>query len=452
MKLRVLLFVLLLPQVVYGAKPIQEITPEAAGYDSEKLGELYEVADSLYLDGRIPNYVIALYKDQKRFFTASRGKTRLEGGADPRLPTELAEMLKGGSSVGPMTIFHMASMSKPIVTTGLLRLVEEGKVSLDDPLSDYFPDFAQMMVAPEGDFNNQFEPAKREILLLDLIRHTSGFSYPENIAGFGDVGKLYGELGIFSLFASEKDMSENMATLSEVPLVAHPGESFNYSVSVDVIGAIIEKVTGKDLASYIQETIFDPLEMKSTGWFLKPDQLYQTADIYGSQPLSASAPFRALGKLDDSGIEWKIQNVMPGSYFTQIPSFYSGGGGILSTADDYAKYLMMLANEGSFGDVEVLKKSTVSLHTNPLISDIGALQRAFGEAAQYMTFGGGLGIKNEATDLNIVDYYFWAGAFNTFFWIDPSDKSVGVFLTAHWPVQYNISDRLEQIVDEARVR
>ena len=450
MELRVLLFVLLLPQVVYGAKPIEEITPEAAGYDSEKLGELYEVADSLYMDGRIPNYVIALYKDQKRFFTASRGKTRLEGGADPRLPAGLAEMLKGGSSVGPATIFHMASMSKPIVTTGLLRLVEEGKVSLDDPLSKFFPDFAQMMVAPEGDFNNQFEPAKREILVLDLIRHTSGFSYPERIAGFGDVGKLYGELGIFD--DRSRTMAEHMSTLSEVPLVAHPGEAFYYSVSVDVIGAIIEKVSGKDLSSFLSQEIFEPLSMESTGFTIAQQNLSNASDIYGSQPYDPSLQFSPLGRLSDESIDWKIQNVIPAAFFQQSPAFYSGGGGILSTADDYARYLTMIANDGTFEGSRILDQQSLETHTKPLISDISALARAFGDAAQYMTFGGGFGIKNEPKNLEQVDYYFWAGAFNTFFWIDPSDRSIGLFLTAHWPVQYNISDRLEQIVDEARVR
>ena len=450
MEIRVLLFVLLLPQVVYGAKPIEEITPEAAGYDSEKLGELYEVADSLYMDGRIPNYVIALYKDQKRFFTASRGKTRLEGGADPRLPAGLAEMLKGGSSVGPATIFHMASMSKPIVTTGLLRLVEEGKVSLDDPLSKFFPDFAQMMVAPEGDFNNQFEPAKREILVLDLIRHTSGFSYPERIAGFGDVGKLYGELGIFG--DRSRTMAEHMSTLSEVPLVAHPGETFYYSVSVDVIGAIIEKVSGKDLSSFLSQEIFEPLSMESTGFTIAQQNLSNASDIYGSQPYDPSLQFSPLGRLSDESIDWKIQNVIPAAFFQQSPAFYSGGGGILSTADDYARYLTMIANDGVFEGSRILDQQSLETHTKPLISDISALARAFGDAAQYMTFGGGFGIKNEPKNLEQVDYYFWAGAFNTFFWIDPSDRSIGLFLTAHWPVQYNISDRLEQIVDEARVR
>ena len=432
------------------SEPIESISPSDAGYDEAKLEGLRKVAEDLYQDGRIPNYVIALYKDNKRFFSASKGKTRIESDPDPRLPAAIAYLLKDGSDVGPSTIFHMMSMSKPPVTTALFKLVEQGKLSLDDPLTKYFPQFDQMMVAPDGDFGNQFEPAKRQITLLDLVRHTSGFSYPEAVAGFGDVGKLYGELGIFG--DREKTMEEHLDTLSEVPLVAHPGEAFNYGVSVDVIGAIIEKVTGKDLATFLEDELFEPLGMEDTQFVLGPLQVPRTSDIYGSQPVQATVPFVELGQLQPDGIDWKIQNVVPAAFYQQTPAFYSGGGGILSTADDFAKYLMMIANQGSLNGVGIVSPETSRLHTRPLITDISALAQAFGEAAQYMTFGGGFGIKNQPDNLEQIDYYFWAGAFNTFFWVDPVDKSVGLFLTAHWPVQYNISDRLEQIVDEARIK
>ena len=307
-----------------------------------------------------------------------------------------------------------------------------------------------MMVAPEGDFGNQFEPAKRQITILDLVRHTSGFSYPEAIAGFGDVGKLYGELGVFG--DRTKNMEEHLSNLAELPLVAHPGESFNYSVSVDVIGALIEQVSGMDLATYLDEVLFEPLDMSDTGFALDVLQVPRASDIYGSQPIQPEVPYREIGRLDSSDIDWKLQNVIPAAFYQQAPEFYSGGGGLLSTADDYAKYLMMIANGGNYEGVNIIKPETTLIHTQPLITDISALAQAFGDAAQYMTFGGGFGIKNEPENLERVDYFFWAGAFNTFFWVDPADRSVGLFLTAHWPVQYNISDRLEQIVDEARIK
>ena len=247
-------------------------------------------------------------------------------------------------------------------------------------------------------------------------------------------------------------MEEHLSNLAELPLVAHPGESFNYSVSVDVIGALIEQVSGMDLATYLDEVLFEPLDMSDTGFALDVLQVPRASDIYGSQPIQPEVPYREIGRLDSSDIDWKLQNVIPAAFYQQAPEFYSGGGGLLSTADDYAKYLMMIANGGNYEGVNIIKPETTLIHTQPLITDISALAQAFGDAAQYMTFGGGFGIKNEPENLERVDYFFWAGAFNTFFWVDPADRSVGLFLTAHWPVQYNISDRLEQIVDEARIK
>ena len=125
----------------------------------------------------------------------------------------------------------------------------------------------------------------------------------------------------------------------------------------------------------------------------------------------------------------------------------------MSSAKDYATYLSMITNNGSLDGSEILKPEFAKLHTASLAPGISAegFLRAFGDAAEYMGFGGGFGIKNEPADNSAVDYIFWGGAFNTFFWVDLEDKSVGLFLTAHWPVQYNISDVLEQIVDEARL-
>jgi len=418
----------------------QRVSPEDAGYDSKKLKELTGIADRLYNDGRIPNYIISLYKDDKNFFQAAKGKTELEMGA----------------SVDEDTIFHTASMSKPMVTTALFRLIQDGKLSLDDPLDKFFPQFNQLMVAPGGDFNNQFEPAKRKITIRDLVTHTSGFSYGQAVAGFGDVGKLYDELQLFSqMGAPDKNLLDHLNNLSEVPLVAHPGEEFNYSVGISVIGAIIQKLTEKDLATYLREILFEPLGMENTGFLLTPSQAKNTSSVYGSQSLDPRARFQPLGKIStqQEPIDWKIAEVIPSAAFTIKPPFYSGGGGILSSAKDYAIYLSMIANNGSLNGVEILKPEFAKLHTASLAPGVSAegFLRAFGDAAEYMGFGGGFGIKNEPEDNSAVDYIFWGGAFNTFFWVDLEDKSVGLFLTAHWPVQYNISDVLEQIVDEARL-
>lgn len=430
-----------------------EIKPADAGFDSEKLSSLTVQVDALYEDGRIPNYVLALYKDGQNFFSATRGYTRIESGVDLRLPPELAANLSR-QKVSKETIFHMASMTKPIVATALLQLVEEGKLSLDDPLKKFFPEFDQMMVAPDGDFNNQFEPAESDILLSHLISHKSGFSYTDTVAGFGDVGKLYRELDIFG--DRSKSMQDHLETLASVPLVDHPGRSFKYSVSIDVIGAIIEKVSGLPLDEYLQTFIFTPLGMSKTGFYISSENLSNTSDIYGSVGFEPGVELKPLGILEDPSvcesqcIDWKIQNLIPASYYSQKPSFFSGGGGLLSTSDDYARYLTAIGNGGNLNGVQILKPETVDLHFKEFVSDGSELVAVFGEAAKYIRFGGSFGIKKDPVDIEQVDYYFWGGAFNTFYWLDPLDNTIGMFLTSHWPVAYNISDSLEQIVDEAR--
>jgi CubicO group peptidase (beta-lactamase class C family) len=416
-------------------------TPEEVGYDSARLVGLAEKADSLFEDGRIPNYVLSLYKDNKRYLSVARGSTKIGD----------------GSLVTSETIYPLTSITKPIVTTGLFLLMQDGKVSLEDKLSKFFPAFADMVVAPAGDYSNQFEPQKRQITIRDLVTHTSGFTYSETIAGFGDVGKTYTELGIFSSGTigpgGGKTMTEHMRTLSEVPLVAHPGQEFNYSVSIDVIGAIIEKISGQSLAEFLQERLFEPLEMSSTGFSVPPEKLSNTVSIYGSEPLAPNAPFKLIGptKTEFDSIDWKIGLALPAAYYTRKPAFYSGGGGLLSTPDDFAKYLTMVANDGSFNGRVILKKEFADNHKTSLVAlDTEALSNAFGEAAQYMTFGGGFGIKREPDNQELIDYIFWAGAFNTFFWLDLEDDSIGIFFTAHFPVKYNISDEMEELVDEAR--
>lgn len=415
------------------------VEPEEAGFDRSKLEGLKAVADQLYDDGRIPNYVIALYKGNNNFYQVARGRTGIET----------------GQAVDANTIFHMASMTKPLVSTAVFRLIQEGKLSLNDPLSKFFPQFSQMMVAPGGDFGNQFEPAEREIEIIDLLTHTSGFSYSQAIAGFGDVGQLYDELSIFSTVNPELTMTDHLSNLSEVPLVAQPGTQFNYSVSTDVLGAIIEKITGLDLASYLDQILFRPLGMTQSQFVLTESQVPQMSNVFGSLGFNPSARFDVFGKLstDENAIDWKIGDVFQAERFLNKPRWYSGGGGLLSSANDYATYLTMVANQGSVGGIEILTPEFAALHSKSLVPSltIDGFRRVFGDSADYMTFGGGFGIKREVDDLDAIDYIFWAGAFNTFFWLDPKDGSIGLFLTAHWPVQYNISDRLEQLVDEARL-
>ena len=425
----------------------EDVTPEEAGFSSEKLSKIEERFDALYEDGRIPNYAIGLYTGDKRFYSKARGRTSIGAG-------ELVNL---------DTIFPFASMTKPIASTAIMMLIQEGKLTLDTKLSEFYPEYANMFVAPGGSFETTFEEAKREITVKDLLTHTSGFTYPPSVTGQGDVAKQYADLRLF--FDPEPTLDQHIATLSQVPLVAHPGETFTYSVSIDVLAGILEKLTGQRLGDFLEKRIFEPLGMKDSGFFVPPGKVERFAQFY--MPMQATASARealdqkynapsAQGKADDK-IDWKIsEGSMFGSRVRTVkPTFDAAGAGLYASLNDYARYCAMILNGGIVGDTRILKSETLELHLSDLTPQLTSenFRRDFGDGATFMKFGGGHGIKYQSDPAPGVgvDYYFWGGAFNTFYWIDPDNGHLGVFATNHSPPQYNISDDIEQIVDEAKL-
>jgi CubicO group peptidase (beta-lactamase class C family) len=418
--------------IVYGALPT--ISAQEAGYDQKKLEAIREKVDALYEDGRIPNYVVALAKDGKVFYQAIRGEATL---GKPETEVDLD------------TIFWLASKSKPIVSTAAFQLIEEEKLRLSDKLSDFFPIFEDLLVAPGGSFESAFEELARDITVRDLLTHTAGFTYGESIIGLGDVAKQYDELGVMSM---ANTLDDNLLLLAEVPLIAQPGESFNYSVGIDVLGAIMEKIEGKRLSLILRERVFDPLGMTNSGF--NSDDFSEDGIIASLYSVPGPGQ-RPIGRIEGSAesVAWRISE----SPLTQLGypdsvRFDSGGGGLWASADNFLRYAMMIANDGILDGQRVLKPESVQSQLTNLVPglDLNAFMRNFGEAARLMSFGGGLGIKREDVDTKDVDYYFWGGLCNTSFWIDPKDGSVGVFFTHHCPGQYNINDELEDIVDGAR--
>jgi CubicO group peptidase (beta-lactamase class C family) len=403
-------------------------------YDQEKLSEIKVLLDGLYDKGQIPNYVVEIAKGGESIYSIARGSTELNG-----------DVPASGA-----TIYAVASMAKPIVSTAVLKLIEEGRIGLDDSLSKYFPEFENMLVAPNGDLDVPFEEAKSPITIRHLLTHTSGFTYPPAVLGLGDVAKQYAELGLLS---GRENSEEWIEILAQLPLVAHPGETFNYSVSVDVLGSIIELITGERLAKYLERVIFRPLSMKDTSFFVSDEKRSRFARIYAPATMQNPAPVIA-----GSEITWQISETL---YFGMTHDQVghrgardSGGGGIYSTADDYLLYAQAIANGGSLNGVTILNPETVALHFQNLMPSLGmgAFAAGFGDAARYMQFGGGFGIKMEEDGSGKPDYYFWGGAANTFFWIDGEDKSVGAFFTHIAPPRYNMSNQIEQLVDEARLK
>ena len=416
---------------------LPKIPPEEAGYDSKKLATISEGFDALYEDGLIPNYVIAVAKEGKIFYSAYRGESRVGS----------------GNQVDLDTIYPMASMTKPLVSTAIFRLIEEGKLSLDSELREFLPEFGDMFVAPGGSLE-QLEEANRQVTILDLLTHTSGLTYGEYVTGSGDVAKLYDELVIIDRC---KTADENMEILSQIPLIAQPGTEWNYSVGIDVLGAVIEAVTGVAMSDYLREIILDPLGMTNSGFTLPEDQLANNwAQIYGLP--TPNNP--AIGQIGGTGIDWKIAEIdgnenVERQTFSLCPygmadtdpryKFDSGGGGISTSSMDYLIFMSMIAGGGELNGVQVIQPDSVEAMFTEQVEI--AYPAQFGNNI----FGAGFGINLEVDDPSKVDFYRWGGAFNTGFWMDPEDGSVGVVATSHWPGRYNRGNAIEQMLDDARI-
>jgi CubicO group peptidase (beta-lactamase class C family) len=215
------------------------------------LDSLRPIVEPLVDEGRLPNYLISIYKNEKLVFEAKKGFQDY----DNKIP------------VATDTIFWQASMSKPMVAAGVLKLIEDGKLSLEDKLEDFYPQFSDLMVFPEGSYGNTLQTLKRPITIRDLITHTSGFTYGTSIIGQSDVADAYDQVNPIDNY--QRNAQDNMTSLSELPLVGQPGDAFNYSVGIDVLGAVIEKVSGQGLAEYLSDTIFKPAGMSDSGFFLQ---------------------------------------------------------------------------------------------------------------------------------------------------------------------------------------
>tara|TARA_Y100001935_G_scaffold76739_1_gene64098 strand:- start:3146 stop:4483 length:1338 start_codon:yes stop_codon:yes gene_type:complete len=411
------------------ASDLPKASPEDYGFSTEKLSELKPMLDPIVDEGKLPNYLVAIYSDGNLIYQSMKGKADEENNID----------------IAHNTIFAQFSMTKPIVSAAILQLVESGEISLDDNLEDFYPAFSSMMVAPDGYFEKTMVESARSINVRDLLTHTAGFTYGEQVVGIGDVAKIYDELNPSGQWG--RSTQEAMDVLSEIPLVSQPGDEFNYSVAIDVLGAIIEKVSGKSLMEYLKDELLDPLEMNDTAFAFQGEQLERVAQIY------AAAPQRTVQVPGQTKSYVPMFGNNPNPYCRLEPNFYSGGGGICTSADDFARFSTMILNKGILNGKRVLSEESVKLMTENLLPrKLGrnALQNSFGDFAGNMHFGAGLGIVLKG-DTDQTDYYWWAGAANTFFWIDPDNNTVGIFLSQHFPVTFNLIDKLEAHVEDSQI-
>jgi CubicO group peptidase (beta-lactamase class C family) len=295
-------------------------------------------------------------------------------------------------------IFRIYSMTKPIVSVAIMMLVEEGKLLLSDPLEKYIPEFAKPKVAIETAVGLDYVASGRSIMVHDLLRHTSGLAY--DFVATGAVQKLYAEAGLRRRNRTNEDFCR---TLAGLPLYRQPGTSWDYSVSTDVLGRLIEILSGKSLGEALREKILMPLGMNETDFFVPAEKHGRIAEPFAKDPMTGELP----GVFEPR----------------KVPEFQSGGGGLVSTAHDYARFLQMLLNGGSLGDVRILGRKTVELMTsNHLAGNV-----AVGSDLLPPGYGFGLGfaVRTEQglnSGAGSVGQYFWGGIAGTTFFVDPREE------------------------------
>ncbi len=322
------------------------------------------------------------------------------------------------------TIVRIASMSKPITSTAVMILVDEGKIALDDPLAKYVPEFQspRVLVNPSGDDPTATRPAGREITIHHLLTHTSGLSY--RFFNKPVLGDLYTTWAISDgLSETPGTIGDNARRLAAQPLLFDPGTAWEYSLSTDVLGRVVEVASGKTLDEFFQERLFKPLKMTDTHFVLPTAKRDRLAAVY--HPGNGGAVERTVGHPVQDG---------PLVYSATYPTwdeghYYSGGAGLVSTLGDYARFLQMLLNRGELDGVRILKSETVDLMTANQIGDLP--MPGFGHGDR---FGYGFGVVSDRGDLpEAVGTYSWGGFFYTYFWVDPRNDLIGVLFTQTYP-------------------
>ena len=342
-------------------------------------------------------------------------------------------------------IFRIASMTKPVISVAAMMLYEEGKFLLTDPLSKYIPQFKDPVVLDKynpADTTYTTVPAKREITIRDIFAHTSGIGYAQIGSGIANAiyykNKING--GIGTPYSTLKDV---ITRLAKLPLLVQPGEEFYYGLNTDVLGYLIEVISGMSLDKYLQQKIFGPLGMKDTWFFLPKEKQSRLVELYvqGDNKL----------QIQDSLIS------LNGTFSRDFPrtpngTYFSGGAGLSSTAYDYALFGQMLLNGGELFGKSILSPATIRLMTSNQIGDL----LMWADTNKTRRFGLGFGILTdygERTTMIPAGSYGWDGMFASHYWTDPKSKMVVVFMRNIWPTgHWDYGDRIKPLIYQSLLK
>ena len=367
--------------------PLPLAAPEEIGLSSVRLARLGAVMRGEIERGRVPGAVALVARRGRLGFFESFGQRDAAGGA-------------------PMTkdaIFRIYSMTKPITSVAAMMLWEEGRFLLSDPVAQYLPDLADLQVAVVRGAEIDRVPVERAITIQDLLRHTSGLTY--EFRGTGPVHKMYQSARVSSLAQSNADQ---VATLGKIPLLHQPGTRWEYGRSTDVVGRLVEVLAGQPLSAFFEQQILAPLGMVDTAFHVPQRHHSRLAEAFARDP--------------GSGAAVQLLDVRT------PPKFESGGGGMVSTASDYARFLQMLLDGGTLDGRRLLSRKTIELmtadHLGPITGAPDLLLPGHG-------FGLGFAVRLHAGIAAVpgsVGQYFWGGLAGTTFWVDPAEQMFALLL------------------------
>ena len=417
MKIFKYILVVLVCNILNG-QSLNSLISEKNGFDYERLSRLSNKLDEFSKKGILPGSVVLISKNDEIIYHEAFGFSDI----DNQIP------MKTNS------IFRIASQTKFITATAIMMLQERGELVITENVSKYLPEFKETFVAKKSDDGYSIEPADREITIKDLLTHTSGVGY-----GFGIASKVWEEAGIqgFYLIDRNESIVETVKKIAKLPHEAHPGDEYVYGYSSDILGAIVEVVSGNSLDTFLKENLFDPLEMTDTSFYLpdsKKDRL-TTVYIYSEDNGLKRAPYK--GTFDSQG-----------SHYIDGPKkSFSGGAGLLSTSSDYYNFLLMILNEGKYENLQILSRKSIEIMTKDNLTE---------GIFPYAGMGHGLGVQvvNNRAKLSVLGSngeLIGGGAYRTEYWIDSQEDLIGIILVQIREPQYllRFHDTIKTLIYQA---
>ena len=396
----------------------------------EKLEHLSAYFNDRYVPKNLPGYSILVNQLDKDIYYYENGFIDV----------------KGNRPLNRDSIFRIYSMTKPITSISIMMLLEQGKLNITDEVEKFIPEWSELSVYQSGSFESLVtEPLKRKMIIKDLLMHRSGLTYDFEETSF--VQKIYLKEEIKIARSKEKlSADEYIKKLADIPLAFSPGEFFNYSISTDILGFIIERISNMSLEEYFKKNIFEPLEMKDTFFQIPKEKIDRLANCY---------------IYDQTNDKYIVEDDFEKSSYIEKPSCYSGGGGLLSTIDDYMKFCNLLQNKGSLNNKNIIGSRTAEfMMSNHLEKDVDLYDIAKGKWGTNIGKGvgfslGGSVILDPIKNMSLIskDSFSWGGAASTLFWVDPIEKISVVFMTQMLgnPLSQEIRADLRNLVYQALI-